>query len=202
MLNSSISTGAWPRTNSARSARAASRVARSSRSTISRSREAASACSKVDFPTARGPWSTTTGSSSKRRRTTSPSRRSTISERIAGMTTAHSYFRDPRLLYSAMRALCGPRSERLLYRHAMLTSQGARAGQDRTSRVEAQPVPPALSGASPNTRCPTKRTWRHRQVLNPPGTTGNHGYRRAARPTCDPPTCRAFPASPGLSTRP
>jgi len=61
---------------------------------------------------------------------------------------------------------------------------------------------PRAGARAPNTRCPTKRTWRHRHVLNPPGTTGNHGYRRAARPTCDLPICRAFPSLPGMSARP
>jgi hypothetical protein len=165
-------------------------------------REAASACSKVDFPTARGPWSTTTGSSSKRRRTTSPSRRSTISERIAGMTTAYSYFRDPRLLYSAIRALYDPRSEHLLYRTRCSPPKVPEQVkiERRGSRLNLSH--PRAGARAPNTRCPTKRTWRHRHVLNLPGTTGNHGYRRAARPTCDLPICRAFPSLPGMSARP
>jgi hypothetical protein len=143
----------------------------------------------------RSPRKTTPGqiNAPHRRRTTSPSRRSTISERIAGMTTAYRYFRDPRLLYSAIRALYGPRSEHLLYRDPMLATRGARAGRDRTSRVEAQPVPPARRGASPDTRCPTKRTWRHRHVLNPPGTTGNHGHRHAASSTGDPRFAGLYP---------
>jgi hypothetical protein len=102
--NSSTSTGLSAPMNRAGSAETASRVSRSSRSRIARPHERLTACSSVDFPTARGPCSTRTGSSCIRLAITSARRRGTTAD--SAMLTALSiadFFRISRRYFSAFR---------------------------------------------------------------------------------------------------